>query len=467
MKKEVNYNMLPKDKNGGISWKNSIGYKVPFFYDEVEGEIEIVGYNNGKLTVKYLNKEPMSISYSSFLKCNIGKILGKITNEFKVEIGQVFKDDKRDIVVTGRDKIPNKKGKLYKWYKYTCNVCGWTEGWMVEGALIRQKIGCSCCYGRTTVLGINTIWDTHKWLVDDFGLDEEFAKTHTYGTRDKGMFTCKDCGQSRYKNIFSVIKTKSIGCTCGDGKSYPEKFISCMLNQCELEFITQYFEEWSNNRYYDFYIPKYNMIIETHGEQHYIQTHRNGGRTLEEEQRNDRLKEKLAKENGIKNYIVIDCRESDLEYIKNSILNSKLNELFDLSKINWNKCEEFALKNVVKEVCEYWNQKEDWETTVDLGNIFNKDRHTIRTYLKRGSKLGWCNYLAMEEERKRNIKGGIAHGKPIEVFKEGVYLKTFPSAKELENQSLETFGTFLNSKNVSAVLNGRRKHHKGFTFSFV
>ena len=58
MKKEVNYNMLPKDKNGGISWKNSIGYKVPFFYDEVEGEIEIVGYNNGKLTVKYLNKEP-------------------------------------------------------------------------------------------------------------------------------------------------------------------------------------------------------------------------------------------------------------------------------------------------------------------------------------------------------------------------------------------------------------------------
>lgn len=467
MKKEIGYDMLPKDKNGGISWKSSIGYKVPFIYDDIEGEVEIIGYNNGKLVVKYLNKEPMPISCSSFLKCNIGKIVNRITNEFKCEIGEVFKDNKRDIIITGRDKIHNKKGKLYKWYKYSCNKCGWTEGWIVEGALLGQGIGCSCCYGRTAVLGINTIWDTHKWLVDDFGLDEDFAKTHTYGTKDKGLFTCKDCGKSRGKNIFSVIKTKSIGCSCGDGKSYPEKFISCMLNQCEVEFIPQYFEDWSNNRYYDFYISEYNIIIETHGEQHYIQTRRNGGRTLQEEQENDRYKEQLARENGIEHYIIIDCRESDMEYIKENILKSKLNKIFDLSKIDWLKCEEFALKNIVKEVCEYWNNKEEWETTTDLGKIFTLDRHTIREYLKKGVKLGWCNYFAMEEERKRNIKGGVAHGKPIEVFKEGVYLGNFSSAKELERQSLETFGTFLNSKNVSAVLNGKRKHHKSFTFSFV
>ena len=52
---------------------------------------------------------------------------------------------------------------------------------------------------------------------------------------------------------------------------------------------------------YDFYIPELEAIIEVHGSQHYGQGFEKvGGRTLEEEQINDRLKEDLAKQNGIK-----------------------------------------------------------------------------------------------------------------------------------------------------------------------
>src|SRR5574344_202584 len=46
------------------------------------------------------------------------------------------------------------------------------------------------------------------------------------------------------------------------------------------------------------------------------------------------------------------CRKSELEYIKNNIFESKLNEIFDLSKIKWDECEEFALSNRVKEACD-------------------------------------------------------------------------------------------------------------------
>ena len=77
--------------------------------------------------------------------------------------------------------------------------------------------------------------------------------------------------------------------------------------------------------------------METHGKQHYEDGFKGcGGRTLEEEQQNDKNKYELAIKNGIKqqNYIVIDCSKSDLEFIKNNIINSRLNELFNLNKNN-------------------------------------------------------------------------------------------------------------------------------------
>ena len=50
------------------------------------------------------------------------------------------------------------------------------------------------------------------------------------------------------------------------------------------------------------------------------------------------LKENLVLSNGIVNYIQLDCHKSSMKYIKQSILNNeKMGELFDLTKIDWNK----------------------------------------------------------------------------------------------------------------------------------
>jgi hypothetical protein len=61
-----------------------------------------------------------------------------------------------------------------------------------------------------------------------------------------------------------------------------------------------------------------------HGGQHYKSGFNISNRSLNEEQKNDLIKEKLAKKNGILHYIVIDSRRSTVEYIKNSIINSEL-----------------------------------------------------------------------------------------------------------------------------------------------
>ena len=64
-------------------------------------------------------------------------------------------------------------------------------------------------------------------------------------------------------------------------------------------------------RRYDFYVPSLNAIIEVHGAQHYEQGFDSiGGRSFEEERANDILKEKLAIDNGIKHYIVINALSS-------------------------------------------------------------------------------------------------------------------------------------------------------------
>lgn len=242
------------------------------------------------------------------------------------------------------------------------------------------------------------------------------------------------------------------GCNaCCDGVSYPEKFMYSVLSQLNIKFETQYSPEWLNSKQkYDFYLSDYNTIIETHGEQHYRYTGR--GRSLQEEQENDRIKEELALNNGIKNYIVIDCRKSEINWIKEQILNSDLVKLFDLSTVNWDKCNEFALKNLVKEVCDYWHEHREINgediTTKDVSKIFGLDKTTVIRYLQKGTKLGWCNYDPKEEQKKNAKVNGRQNNQPI--YCEELN-RIFTSITDAERKLK------INHSNISSVLNGKRK----------
>jgi transposase len=241
-----------------------------------------------------------------------------------------------------------------------------------------------------------------------------------------------------------------------------------MLQQLKIKFLYQLTKrtfEWCDKYKYDFFIPSQNCIIETHGLQHYEESNR--GRILKVEQENDKLKKQLALQNGIKekDYVVIDCRESELNWIKNSIKSSNLNNLFNLSLIDWDKCGEFALNNLIKEVCVYWNNKTESETTRSLSDIFNISKKTVKEYLKKGTKMGWCEYDPKEEMQKSGAKTGKTKGIPVEVFnKEGVSLGIFNSCADLERQSKEKFGVKMMRSNISAVCCGYQKSHRGFTF---
>lgn len=480
---------LPKKEGRGINqeklvidWKNSIGCKIPFIYDNIEGEIEIVEYNykNHDLFIKYFD-ELFKIKTSGVLKCMLGGVVGKKTKKFKIEIGQEIRDDKRNLVIIDCEYRDCGSGSK-KYYKYKCNKCGFDCGehykngeyreelWIAEGNLIKGT-GCACCCSpsQITVLGINTIWDTDRWMVD-LGLSEEDAKKYSYGSTKKKVIVCPDCRYKKTMRINSIYECKSIKCNCSGKMSYSEKFMINMLRKLNINYIFQLTKtkfKWCEDKKYDFYLPDYNIIIETHGIQHY--KHTGFGRTLEEEQLNDKYKYELAIVNGISEYIIIDCRFSNMEWIKNSILNSKLNELFDLSDIDWTECERFALSNIIKEISSHWDNRPKGMTTKEFYKIYGNGlcRKTVTDYLKKGNEYGWCNYNPREEWRKRSSKVGKSLRKKVEMFKDGESLGVFESTHKLAEISEELFGVKLTQGKISDVCRGKRKTHKKFTFKYI
>ena len=386
------------------------------------------------------------------------------SSEFRFEVGQTIKDDKRDLTITDREYRTHKNNKNWKekWYKYKCNVCEWTEGWIIEGGIVNGN-GCLCCRGLTIVEGINDISTTSPWMIPYVG--EEIAKTHTRCSSDKTILTCPDCGRKSNKPmiISGVYNHHGFECSCSDKVSYPEKVMFALLMELKSNFIHHRKFEWSSNKEYDFivYLSKNNeeILIETNGLQHYKETNR--GKSLNEEIANDNLKKKLALYNGIKedNYIVIDCRRSDFEFIKQNILKSNLTKIFCLNNINWLKVEKKSLSNVIKEVCDIKN-KNIYLSTIDIGKIANLDSQLVRNYLIKGSKFGWCEYNGKIELAISKLNQG----------KTLICIETeqlFESSMECSRKSLDMFGVKINNCSIGRVCNGIQFKVNGFTFKYI
>jgi len=485
--KKVFLEHLPKGEGYGvnknqINWNKTLNYKVRFIYDDIEGYLEIINYirknNKGYLIIEY-NKKRFEILANDFKNCKIGRILNKNTSEFKIKVETIFKDEKRDIIITDNEYRKDKNGWNIKWYKYTCKVCGWTEGWKRESDLI-TGYGCTCCSGDSAVLGINSIIDISPWMIPIID-DVDFCKTHTSNCMDKIYTICPDCGRksSKATTINNLYKYKKVSCICQDGKKFPNKFAFKILKKLNIDFEMEKYFDWCKFEFknkiqkglYDFYFKLDNKecILEMDGGFHNNDNNMNG-QTSEESQYIDNEKDRLALEHGIE-VIRIDCDyrniERRFEYIKNNILqNDKLNELFDLNSIDWIKCNEFALSNLVKIACKY-KKNNPKLTTTEIGKLMGGyNKSIICRWLKQGNGI-WCNYNSKEEIIKNGYINGNALGKQVEIFKDKDLLGAFPSCSELDRQSEKLFGTHLDYRNISAVCNGKRKTYKGFIFRYV
>ena len=292
---------------------------------------------------------------------------------------------------------------------HRCKHCGYE--WLITPNHILRGVGCPVCSIPHQAIGQppeykNSIWSSKYKTYFSQYLTEEQMKLNMPNSNKKINITCPDCERHKIITPNQMLRD-GFNCVCKDGQSYPNKFIFSFLEQLKIDFLPEHTFKWSNKKRYDFYLPEFNCIIENHGEQHYKYT--GFQRTTREENINDNEKQKMAIENGITHYVVLDCRKSNKEWIWASICNSELKNIlkFNYSDIDLDACNKFATSNIVKTIAEYWKLNYGIK---EISQLLKLNRNTVTKYLQIAADNKWCSYTkndgckrAVERRKKNNI----------------------------------------------------------------
>lgn len=325
---------------------------------------------------------------------------------------------------------------------------------------------CPVCSNHQIIAGINDIATTHPEYVKYFKNPDD-ACLYSIHSGQYVWFKCPLCGNEKYTNIYTALNNGYFCSSCGDGVSFNNKFVYCFLKQLQNRngFVlqTEKIFPWSKNlktkrskRLYDFYISQdQDIIIEAHGNQHFEHGFDKscGGRTVAEEQANDAMKYNLALSNGIlaDNYIVLDCRKSQKDFIFKSIMRSRLPYLLNFTEndIDWDECEKFAHSNMVKQVSDLWDS--GLRRLTEFAKATGLATSTVSKYLHQADELGWIVY-----ESQTN--------KPV-ICTDNNYV--FKTSRICSNLSEDIFGTHIKPKHIQSNANGEISITHGFHFQYL
>lgn len=335
---------------------------------------------------------------------------------------------------------------------HRCRIDGYQ--WNAYPTHILAGHGCPVCTNKVIMVGVNDLSTTRPDLSKYFK-DKDDMKLYTSGTGCRVNVICPCCGYQKNMLLHHLVVTGFARPMCGDGISYPNKFCRQVFKQLPIKnFKCEYTSTWTKNYLYDNYF-EYNgvkYIVEVDGKQHFQDTS-HFRMNFDSIKKNDDLKTQLAIENGCV-VIRIDCQRSEMQYIKNSILNSCLSDIFDLSNIDWILCETNSRISLLEQICNFYNNSDNKKLKyiaeqLDLAEI------TVRKYLKKGYILGMCDYIS-----KPYKLGVVAYNiKDNKTF-------MFESVSECERELSDLYHIKINSKGIIRVCRNQYDSYKGFVFKF-
>lgn len=255
------------------------------------------------------------------------------------------------------------------------------------GNVTHNHQGCPYCSGRYPIVGETDLWTTNPEIAMLL-LNKDDGYRFTQYSGQKTNFICPNCGEVLNRSVHNVSQ-KGLSCSvCGDGISYPNKFMASMLSQLKIHYIPEFHIDGAGYRY-DFYIPSHNMIIEMHGRQHYEDWVRVNS-SFEEVQLNDKLKFDFALSIGVQKYICIDARNSDVNYIASHIKSSELKDVFDLSLVDWRKCGYYASGSLVHSAAQLYNERHSPD---EIATILKVSVSTVYHWLTKATELKLCDWV--------------------------------------------------------------------------
>ena len=258
---------------------------------------------------------------------------------------------------------------------------------------ILSGYGCPYCAGQRVLVGYNDLWTTNPEIATMLKNHED-GYTISRGSTQKVWWRCPDCGTLKYDFPKQVIGYGLACPMCSDGISYPEKLMANILQQLNISFEPQYSPEWIKPYRYDFLIRingEYIIIEMDGGIGHGRIDFRTGSKDVNGFSR-DVIKNESAAEHGL-DLIRIDCDyhsiNSRFEYIKESIYSSKLNEILNLSCVDWEKCNEQATRSLHIEAAKLYD---GGKSISEISDELNISYSAIYNWLKRLAKEGLCSY---------------------------------------------------------------------------
>lgn len=328
--------------------------------------------------------------------------MGKLLTPYKWEVGTLISTPNSRLCLLEQIRILQ-HNSYKKGYKYECMKCHHIDQRLEYDF---EKHDCPVCTGKKIKEDINSIAVLRPELIHLFR-NERDAYTHGIGSHSKVDFICPTCKTIlKDKIIKNVIKTRLFCPICSPKSSMGERIMASLLKLANIDFNFHETFDWSENKQYDFYFKDTKSIVEMHGEQHYL----DGcdfssikGNSSKEEQENDYIKRYNAKQNGIINYIEINCSKSNFAYIINNILQSEIATLYPkIKEVDLIECEKLSSHSMVEQCAKMWNEK---YTVTEIIEELPYKSSAINNWLHQAQKIGLCtDYNKENSDRRRGKK---------------------------------------------------------------
>ena len=308
----------------------------------------------------------------------------KTTFEFKEDVYNLWSDE---YIVIG-EYIGDKKKIEILHAKCKCKFM------VTPNNFLCKHSTCPICANRIIIKGINDIATTNPFIAD-YMLNEEDKYKYSKNSNKKVDWKCPHCNTIVRNKSIDYMSRNGFHCpNCSDGISFPNKFAHEVFKQLYSQISNyeyEYSPDWIKPKRYDNYFEYNNIkyIVEIDGGLgHGKYVIPNSKKTLEYTIEVDEYKNRMAKEHGI-NIIRIDV-ENDNDKIKNCFLKSKLNDILDLSNVDWNVCFINALSSKKVETIKLFN--EGIKNTTQISQMLDISVSSVEKYLKSGTNYGLCNY---------------------------------------------------------------------------
>lgn len=144
----------------------------------------------------------------------------------------------------------------------------------------------------------------------------------TLGSNDVIVVKCpnKNCGFKKNIKVFRLVQ-RGFNCKfCSDKTSFPQKVLSAYLELNNINYEDEVFLPNGMRMDFIFESKHKKIAVEVNGNQHYSNSS-NWGNTVKKHKQSLEYKKKYCQDNNIE-FIEIDCRNSDLSWIKKNMIES-------------------------------------------------------------------------------------------------------------------------------------------------